>query len=555
MQIYLTCSADEFSKFAFSKYCFRSILQLVQLYNEQPEPEEETQQILAALKDLLRTHVLQPARSAVLYSLRPRDVQSTVIPGGFLESLLAPLTDVLSEDGIASQSSLKAAALLFEIAAEASKHKTAKGKRDETTWLKKLFEHIMQSAQTLDYRDFDLVQQTRLVEFSVMMLEKAVRLKAQLKAATLEKQLQPLFRHPRIFTEREWTLVSLCIQLEPALFIGSPGGIHVNKERSLNIRNELLVSLLGQIDRDGNKLMSTSMGPESRPNVALPYKTILSTVVIPLAEAFIQARELPRLLDIWQEQLEKNLHTESNDISSVWKDDELLQTVGSLLESSLAISEIEKRLHVVEVGLQPLPMSAGPNQFEKRNALLFIAEALLLGCKSDRTLQKLEDHVLAIYKLLLQLMIDDTKRRDEVQIKCWKIMTVITDKWSLSHQSLENEDGVISLAMRAIEGTCSTKRRPHDFRRGFHAFRYILSLVEVHKAKMNAGQAETPDGIAADPIGIVINHVLAADFDVEGVDRSEVRAPEWDGGDFIDNGTVFCLACCAQLATVPRTLR
>lgn len=555
MQTYLTCSTDKFSKFAFSKNCFRSILQLVQLYNEQPELEDETQQILAALKDLLRTHVLQPARSAVLNSLRPRDVQSTVIPRGFLESLLAPLTDLLSGDGIASQSSLKSAALLFEIAAEDSKHTTAKGKREETIWLKKLFEHIMQGAHALEYRDLDHVQQTRLVEFSVMMLEKAVRLKTQLKAATLEKLLQPLFRHPRIFTEGEWNLVGLCIQLEPAVFIGSPRGIHVNKERSLNFRNELLVSLLDQIDRDGYKLMSTSTGPQSRPNVTLPYETILSTVVNPLAQAFVQARELPRFLDIWQEQLEKSLHTETNDVLNIWKDEEFLQTVASLLESTLAVSEIEKRLHLIEAGLQPLPMSAGPNQFEKKNALLFVAEALLLGCKSDRTLQKLEDHVLAIYKLLLQLMTDGTERRDEVQIKCWMIMTVINDKWSLSHQSLEHEDDAICLAMRTIESACSTERQPHNFRRGFHAFRFMLSLVEVQKAKMNAGQAEAPNGIAADPIGTVINHILAADFDVEGVDRGEVQAPEWDGDDFIDSGTLFCLACCAQLATVPRTLR
>ena len=555
MQAYLTYSTDEFSKFAFSKNCFRSILQLVQLYNEQTELEHGTQQILAALKDLLRTHVLRPARSSVLNSLRPRDVQSTVIPRGLLESLLAPLTDVLSENGNANQSSLKAAALLFEIAAEDSEHKTAKVKRDETAWLKKLFEHIMQSTHAFEYRALDHVQQISLVEFSVVMLEKAVRLKAQLKAATLEKLLQPLFRQPRIFTEGEWRLVGLCIQLEPTVFIGSPAGVHVNKERSLNIRNELLVSLLDQIDRDGFKLMSTSTGPQSRPNVTLPYQTILSTIVIPLAKAFIQARELPRFLDIWQEQLEKSLHTETSDIFNVWKDDGLLQTVASLLESTLAISEIEKRLHQVEIGLQTLAMSVEPNQLEKRNALLFIVEGFLLGCKKDRTLQKFEDHVVAIYKLLLQLVTDDTKRCDEVQIKCWKIMTVINDKWSISHQSLEHEDGAIHVAMRTIEMACSTERRPHDFRIAFHAFRFLLSLVDVQKVKMNAGQADTPDNIATDAIATAIGHIMAADFDGERVDRGEVQAPEWDGDDFINNGTVFCLACCAQLATVPHTLR
>ena len=475
-----------------------------------------------------------------------------MIPRGLLESLLAPLTDVLSENGNASQSYLKAAALLFEIAAEESEHKTAKESRDQTAWLKKLFEHIMQSAHAFEYRALDHVQQIPLVEFSVMTLEKAVQLRVQLKAATLEKLLQPLFRQPRIFTEGEWSLVGLCIQLEPTVFIGSPAGVHVNKERSLNIRNELLVSLLDQIDRDGFKLMSTSTGPQPRPNVTLPYQTILSTVVIPLAKAFIQARELPRFLDIWQVQLEKSLHTETSNIFSVWKDDGLLQTVASLLESTLAINEIEKRLHLVEIGLQTPAMSVEPNQLEKRNALLFIVEGFLLGCKNDRTLQKFEDHVLAIYELLLQLVTDGTKPCDEVEIKCWKTMTVINEKWSIPH---EHEDGAIHLAMRTIEMACSTERRPQDFRRAFHAFRFLLSLVEVQKAKMNARQADTPDNNAADPFGTAIDHIMAADLQVERVDRGEVQAPEWDGDDFINNGTVFCLACCAQLATVPRTLR
>ena len=527
---------------------------MIQLYNEQPELEHETQEILAALKDLLRTHVLRPARSSVLNSLRSRDVQSTDIPKGLLELLLAPLMDILSKV-TAGQGALKAAALLFEIAAEDPKPKTAKGKKDDATWLQKLFERIMQSAHAFEYHDLYHVQQIPLVEFSIMMLEKAVRLKVKLKAATLEKLLQPLFRDPRIFTEAEWSLVSLCIQLEPAVFVGSPGGIHVNKERSLNIRNELLVSLLGQIKLDGYKSMSISTGPLSRPNAALPYKTILSNVVIPLAKAFVQARELPKFLDIWQEQLEKNLHIETNDMFSVWKDDELLQAVASLLESTIAISEIEKWLHLVDLRLQSLLTRAEPIQSDKLNAQLYIVECLLLGYNSDRILPRLEGLVLGIYKLLLQLITDGREQWNELHIRCWKITTAINSRWSLPHESLDHEDDAVWAAVRTINDACVIERRTQDFRKAFHAFRFMLSLAEVQTAKLNAGKADNADCHAADPVGAAINHIIDASCDNEVVERDGIWALKWDGDDFINSRATLCLACCAQLATVPHTLR
>ena len=527
---------------------------MIQLYKEQRELEPEIQEILSALKGLLRTHVLRPARSSVLNSLRPRDVQSSDVPKGLLELLLAPLMDILSKV-TAGQGPLKAAALLFEIAAEDLKHKTAKGKRDDATWVQKLFERIMQSAHAFEYHDLYHVQQIPLVEFSVMMLERAVRLKVKLKAATLEKLLQPLFRDPRIFTEAEWSLVSLCIELEPDVFVGSPGGIHVNKERSLNIRNELLVSLLDQINQDGYKFMSMSAGPHSRPNVALPYKTILSKVVIPLAQAFVQARELPKFLDIWQEQLEKNFHRETNDMFSVWTDNELPQTVASLLESTLAISETEKRLHLVNTGLQSLLRRAEPYQPDKMDALLCIAECLLLGYNSDRILPRLERLVLEIYRLLLQLITDGTEKWKELHIRCWKIVTIINSKWSLPHESLKDEDGAVWAAVQNIKNACIIERRTQDFRKAFHAFRFMLSLAEVQMAKMNAREADNPDGHVGDPIGTAVNHIIDASYDLEEMERDDIWALKWDGDDFIDSRAKLCLACCAQLASVPHTLR
>ena len=509
---------------------------------------------MAALKDLLRAHVLGPARSSVLNSLRPLDVQDTDIPGGFLESLLAPLMEVLSEV-TAGQEPLKEAALLFEIAAEEPTYKTAKGKRDDTTWLQKLFEHIMQSAHAFEHRDLNHVQQVSLVEFSVMMLEKAVRLKVQLKAATLERLIRPLFRDPRIFTDAEWSLVSLCIQLEPAVFVGSPGGIHVNKERSLNIRNELLMSLLDQINQSGYKVVPSSTASQSRRGVRLPYQTILSTVLVPLAKAFVQNRELPKFLDIWQEQLEKNLDKENNGIFSIWKDDELLQNVASLQESTLAISETEKRIHLLNIGLQSLPARAEPSQLDELHAPLFIVECLLLGYNSGRVSPRLGDLVLGIYKLLLQLVTDDTEQRNEFHIRCWKIITIINDKWSTPHESLEHEDGAVWAAVRTIDDACVKEGRTQDFRNAFHAFRFILSLAEVQTAKMNAMEGDSPDGQVADPIGTAINHIINASRDVQVVKGDEIWAHTWDLDEFIDSRATLCLACCAQLTTVPNTLR
>lgn len=537
------------SKLAFSEHCFADISRLVRSICELHWAEDETEQISTLLKDLLRTHILRPSRSSCLNSLRPRDDRNPDIPAGLLETLFAPLMDSLADEKYLDRDALDSAALLFELAAEDSRQMPPKGRRNESTWLQRLFNHIMQKAYAYENYESDDTRQADIIDFCVKMLEISVRLKVQLETAALEKVIRPVFHGRGLFTENEWSLVNLCMELDVNVFVKPSGRSLVNQARLQPMPDDVLSLLLHQVSKEGHKPVSVEANPLFRLAAKHPYAIILSTIVIPLVKAFAQVRELPRLLEIWQEQLVRRSLMGKGETLSVWMDDELLQTVAQLVEPTLTTSEVKKRLNQVENALESLSGNASiePLQVETTSALLLTLESVLLGCSGEQTLQDLEERVIQLYKLILNLATDGTERHHEFQSRCWRVMTLINERWSLPHPSLDSENDAIWTAKRAVDKVSVFKGGRQSYMEALHAFRFMLSMAKYEVARMDAIQATNPNGNTANPIGTIIDHIL---------DESHAaHCPVWDGHDesIVDN-TVFCLACCAQLIIVPQTL-
>lgn len=455
--------------------------------------------------------------------------------------------DNLEVDEVVSLDSLESVAFLFEIAAEHSMRIVPKDRRNETAWLQKLLNHIMQRAHAFDYYDLDDERQLITVDFSVKMLDSCLQSKVNLDTGTLERIIRPLFHHQRIFTEREWNLVSLCIQLDATVFVKPSGNVQVYKECLQQVPSDLLSLLLNQISRDGQKLVSANTNALLQPETRLPYDMIRYTVVVPVANAFIQTRQFSRFLDIWQGQLEQHYLSNNHETVSIWRDDQLLHAVAHLVESALSISEIEKRLHVVVGELESALVS--PANLGKLISLAVTLECLLSGSISNRTLQQLGEPVLVLYKLLLQLTTDSTEDSNEFQDSCWRIMTIINDRWSLPHQSLDSEVNAVRTAKNLIENViddaCDPQRPSPKYSAGFYAFRFMLSLTDVETA--------IPDAYWS-AMGAATEHIL--DHSSACLRPGTFHLLKWSGqDDLITRGSLFGIACCAQLTTIPRTLR
>lgn len=459
--------------------------------------------------------------------------------------------DTLIVDDVMSLYNLELASFLIEVAAEHSMRTLAKEKRNQTAWLQKILNHIFHSAHAFDYYDLDDERQLLVINFCVKILDSCLQSKVTPDTRTLERILQPLFHHQRIFTKREWDFVSLCIQLDAALFVNPSQKVPINKESSQQVPGDLLSLLLNQISRDGQKPASANTNSLPQPAARLPYDTIRSTVVVPLAKAFIHARQFPRFLDVWREQLEQHYLSNNHETITIWRDDQLLHPVAHLVESALSASEIEKRLLVVVGELESIAggIRIEPANIGKLTSLAVILECLLSGNASTRTLQQLEEPVLVLYKLLLQQTTDSTEKSNDFQDSCWKIMTVVNDRWSLPHQSLESEINAVrtakNLIENVIEDACDSQRPSPKYSAGFYAFRFMLSLTDVETAKSDAYWSA---------MGTATEHIL--DHSSACLRPGVLYLVEWSGqDDLITRGSQFGLACCAQITTIPRTLR
>lgn len=509
------------------------------------------------LEDLLLTHFLQPAQKSYLNSLRPRDSRSRDIPAELTQILLAPLIRDFGLKGKTRQYALYSATHLFSIAAHESRNPSPSKRRNRDTWLHHLFCQIVENAGTFDYKPNN-DPETMLLTFTRTVLETAAQVLVQLEPITLEKILRPLLVADGAFQDVEWNVLSLCMELDATIFVGSPEDMLVNGQVLKNECSVLLQLLFTKMNQIGWKATTVGKKLDPRSPDDSIYKSLFAKILAPLASAFIQVRDFPRFFTIWQQELcQHYLDRGYEDVMSIWEDNELVYTIARLVESDLPVEKADILLNRAVKALECL---LGMSSFEldgpdKEVALLVTLECWLLGCTSNRNLKELEKRVLEIYQLLLRLMGDDRERPKKCDTRCWRVLALISDKWSLSPHSLELHQSALQKAFLTINRVSVVQVQRYDYSQELGAFRFALSLAEAENAKLDGFLTGNPQGERVGRIEDAIEVILDHSNSRRDLDPLFFLNVEWSGVDeFIVTGTDFSLACCAQLVAVPRTL-
>ena len=544
-------------KTAFSKHCLLPLLHNIHTYINCEIASDYRRDIVSLLDDLLRIHILLPAQRCHLNSLQPRDIRNSDIPTGLIQTLLTPLTEALQLKEIAKMRTYEAATYLLDIAARKSRQLSPIKSRDRDTWLQYLFDQIAQSAGMFEDYDSSNALSWMLVSFTQMMLATAVQLQVPLESAMLKRILQPLFRPPWAFVDVEWKIVSSCMKLDKTILIEPSAKSNVNGLVSQSATNKLLLSLLDRIGEVGWRFTAINNQGKSGSFDDALYDSFIPTILAPLANSFMQVRNSAGFFSLWKQQLCQHYANARNaDKISIWEDDELLHTIGKLCEHALPFEIADKILSQAFETLErpvDLPQSDGTDE---RVALLVTLECLLLGVTSDRSLENFERHALDFYRLLLRLSVDSTSRPTNFDARCWRILALINDKWSLPQHSSDDEQAAFQKAFFAIKKVCTTEVPRHDYSKEFQAFRFMLSLAKAEKQRYDALLAANPQSGSTDRIGSIIENILEHSDNRRKINSASYFRVEWSGNDdCIVNGADFGLACCAQLFTVPRTFR
>ena len=544
-------------KIAFSKHCLLPILHHINTYINCEITSDYRHDIVSILDELLRSHILLPAQKSHLNSLQPRDIRNSDIPTGLIQTLLTPLTHAFQLEETARMGAHEATTYLFSIAARESRQLTPIQGRDRDTWLQYLFDQIVQSAGMFEDYDSNNALSWMSVSFTRTMMATAVQLQVPLESAVLKKILQPLFRAPWGFTDVEWKIVSSCMMLDATIFVEPPGKSNKNSVSSQLISNKLLMSLLDRLGEVGWRFTFIDNKRKSRSLDDTLYNSLIPTILAPLASAYLQVRNPSGFFSLWKKQLSQHYMSARNaDEISIWEDDNLLHTIGKLCEEALPIEVAEQILRQTFEALErpvDLPELDG---HDEEVALLVTLECLLLGITSDRSLEKLEQCALEFYRLLLRLLAESTSRPHTFDTRCWRILALINDKWSLPQHSSDDQQAALLKAFFAIKKVCTIEVTRHDYSQEFQAFRFMLSLAEAEKARCDALLAANPEAGSTNKFGSIIENILRHGDNRRRLNPTSYIRVEWSGNDdCIVNGADYGLACCLQLLTVPQTFR
>ena len=509
------------------------------------------------LEDLLWRHVLRPARKSHLNSLQPRDIRSPDIPAGLTETLLAPLTQDFALHTSAKLRALHSATYLWSIATQEPTKLKPNRSRNETAWLEILFCHVAHRSGMFEYHEPNDEQQMMLVSITEAILNNAVQAQVQLKPATLEKVHKRLFRVPWAFADVEWNLLSSCMMLDATIFVDGPVSTFANGQLSPHVPNELLLLLFKRMDEIGYKATLIDVKRGSRSPNDVIYQSLFPKILAPLAKAFIQLRDFPGFITLWEQELCRNYLSGRNGRKmTIWEDDELLHTIGQLIESALTDEKIDQFLCRALEAFECLVGSSGfgSDGPEKKIALLVTLECLLLGCVSDRYLENLEKRVVVIYQLLLKLVAESIERPKNFNTRCWRVLALINDKWSPSQHLLELERGALCKAVRVILRVRDIEVPRYDYSQEFQAFRFMLSLAKVEETRLDALPEDEFDEYYW--FGDALESILYHSKDGRELAPHFFSNVEWSGqDDFIVTKPDFGLACSAQVVAVPRKLR
>lgn len=449
--------------------------------------------------------------------------------------LLAPLSKI----PLWEARDVSPAAVFYSVAIRCVTRETPKKRTAENPWLQSLFTQLVGSAFSMPPLSPNSVDPLRRTIKA--MLYEALDHNVLLDINMLETLLS---RFSGLVSNNigpsivDWDFVSLLLKLNPDVFI------RLSPQRA---SNKFLTSLLTKI---------TEARFEASVDNSHVYSKMTSGVILPLVQAFVHARDLPRFIEHWGKEL-TCYHEPREDQyagTSIWEDDHLFQTVADLVKSALTTGQIRQVLLAAQADLTLFVSNKNKNPL----ASLVILDCALNGCTSDVSVEEFMKLAHSIYTSLLNLVSDERVINMPKMWRVWSTLTTINLRWSIPHAApplKSAEDDVIRRALKLVDYDASKC----NFVEELHAFNYILSFATLEKSGSEIVQ-NSPYQLIKRAVKIILNHeeilndsLISQD---EVVPRQSCSAPQWNGkSNEVESANIFVMGCLAQMLFSPEALQ
>ena len=488
----------------FSKHCLLPCLQLASTCGEMSDKHNEAKTVEQCLQDLLAEHVIVPFRAQVLDETRHS--QSNI--GDASDSLKNNIGSALQEfkfpqpeEGSSSDSdsnynkereSSKTASYLiitmlstfFKTAVNCCHRDTVPQRRAEGLWLQELVNQLVKCAViSLPHVSLQQRQKSR-ARLARWLLRHSLDNDLRLSSSILEPLLD---QNSGLFLDEDsyvdWELISLCLQVEASLFTIPTLSAKRHESYDYRLPNKYLTSLL-------SKLTKTGSGSASKDDSK--YQSILSEVVLPLASAFANARDLSGFVGHWREQLD-NVEKQQNEMpdsnpykQNLWEDDRLVKHVAGFISVHLTADQTNQILHMMEGNLAICGADTEPitPKAPKNLASLVIIQALVVRMVHEDHITRLDKTVLSIYSNVQHLFDRLSPIKPIYRWRLWRILATISDRWKHEFKWWDFRVSSSSLISRATDlvtqvPTSSVSISGLEAREVLHAFRFLLGFTEL----------------------------------------------------------------------------
>ena len=564
---YFDVKTDEDLQQAFSIHCLMPVLRFLSIWKSFSASFPRNETINKALENLLVDNIILPARGSFLNPKSWGKSESEAKSSLSAESLLSPLGELpntrFEELSLPKYTDLAipTISLLYSVAIESLPRVTPKQRSLEDSWLRYLFHQLEQCASRFCTQLKSSLHSKTYISTLNWMLSKAVDHKVRLG----DSRFEPLINQIMSISDEDfdapgtpihWTFMSLSLKTDPNIFTSVNKNVDGNSDLAPNTHFASLVS----------RVTNTGWKKSSYNNVN--YNAKLSTILLPLAQAFANARDLMTFISHWQEQLticQQRRHRmrssapESYLVKIVWEDEKLLLFVGNLIESSLTTGQINSMFEKVHANLTP-SSSITSNDYSGSVGSLIILDCIVSGLSKESILNQLVETARSVYFSVVKIVSSTSIWPIEHTWRWWRILATLNNRWSIPQYSKateEAEEYAKSKAVESIREALSEEARhvAQDFTKELHAFSFLLSSSYVHVNKPDVSQTKNSTIISV--IETILDRKQALSDSI-GLKMSESRAllVQWDGqNETVTSVDILFIGCIARILLSPSVLR
>ncbi|KAL8897291.1 MAG: hypothetical protein Q9207_007287 [Kuettlingeria erythrocarpa] len=463
------------TELAFSSSCLIPSLELLASLKNGLVHIREDDDTIAILERLLLKHVVSPVRQSFEKS-RSCARKSEEAPEVNVEELLSLLgkSHVRNgQDGGSKHDKMHPIAQFYAIVLKHTPLATPKQRLSEKAWLQFLFDHLTKQASVLEIELSESPLTPDPIRASKDMLAMLADHKVKLEVSALEKILE---QRSHIFDNNEdlqvdWELVGLCLKIDPDVFV-IPAVSKDHADRTSRKPNEYLASVC-------KKINAATQASETMPEKL--RQKIEEVILIPLVDAFSQARNFSGFVDLWRSNLiQAHEHAgtpeahPANDLDplvrdsraksdlNLWRSERLLQAVADRVEARLTVGQMQAILS------KPDPSTATD---------LVILDCILSGCKNEHTIEQLSETVKIVYRTLLGSCEVDHMCVEEPW-RVWRCLATIESRWARDMILDTNDEELeAKIASKALEQQIQLGQS-HSIDELLQSLNFVLSVID-----------------------------------------------------------------------------